>query len=361
MIYITTFSISIFFAFFSENLKNRFAKIGMLFLSMLPLLLIGGLKDTTVGADTMAYPFTSFTWAKGYVPISEYLDGEMIEPLYVLIVWFIVHFIGNDFQSVLFFTNAFIVVFFYLGFYRYRKFAPLPYAVFLFCFLFYNNFLSMTRQGMAEALVFWGSSYLVLEKKWIPFVITTVIAFFIHKSAVAALLMVPCIYIHNRKLNNWIVIGVIFVFLAYSTVMKYFVSFDMFDKYEQYQTGEDYEGFFSITEFAIRGVLLTSIVLLIQKGKKDDLYKSIVTIFICEFVFNLFQVYSRFMGRIGYYYYVMYLAMVPHFTWKIGKKKWKGLSLFVIVATSIAIWWWVYIENQSANTYPYVSKILGIQ
>lgn len=361
MVYITTFLFSIFFAFFSEFLKSRPAKIGMLFLSMLPLLLIGGLKDITIGADTMAYPFTSFTWAQGHVPIIEYLDGEMIEPLYVLLVWFIVHFIGNDFQSVLFVTNAFIVVFFYMGFYRYRKFAPLPYAVFLFCFLFYNNFLSMSRQGMAEALVFWASSFLVLEKKWIPFALSTAVAFFIHKSAIASFLLIPCIYIHNRKLNHWIVIGVIFVFLAYSTIMKYFVSLDAFDKYEQYQTGEDYEGFFSITEFAIRFILLGSILLVTQKIKKDEFYKSMITIFICEFVFNLFQIYSRFMGRIGYYYYIMYLTMIPYFTWKIGKKRWRGLALFVISLASLVIWWWVYIENESASTYPYTSKILGIQ
>jgi len=325
---------------------------------MIPLILIGGFRDITIGADTQAYPLTSFEWAQNYVYISQFLTGEMIEPLYVLYVWLVVHFISNNFQDVLFWTNTFIIVFFYLGFYRFKKMAPMHTMVFLFCFLFFNLFLSMSRQGMAMALVFFASSFLVLNRKLIPFAIIVCISSFIHKSALLALLLIPFLYIQNKKVNKYIVITAIIIFITYSTVLKYFVSFDSLEKYSQYQVGENYEGFFSISEFIIRCVSLSSIIFCTKKIYKDKFYDSVIALFICEFFVNLLQIYSRYAGRIGYYYFSMYLVLLPHYVLKLGKSKYKRVVWTGIILLSVFFWWYVNIETQSGYTYPYSSKIL---
>jgi hypothetical protein len=103
----------------------------------------------------------------------------------------------NDNRHFMFFVMAFILFFF--QFRIYKKYSPL---LLLSLFIFFCKFFLMSfvylRQGTAMGLVTLAIPY-ALNKKYIPYFIITITAFFIHKSSIFFL---PFIFLANRNFSN---------------------------------------------------------------------------------------------------------------------------------------------------------------
>ena len=170
--YIYILSILALFSFFSKS--------KVLFLvSFLILLAVGGLRDFSVGTDTLNYlnlyqygENTSFT--KG------------IEWGYTLVQQFVYFYLGD--YAYLVFIQMFLILFFFYRFIWRESENPL-FSVFCFVSLYYWLYsLNTTRQYIAMPLVLIGFSYLI-QGKVKKFVALVLCAMLFHTSAVFSLIV----------------------------------------------------------------------------------------------------------------------------------------------------------------------------
>lgn len=362
MIYFLTFTFSILFAYSALKFKNRmFLFIFYSILSIGFLTILGGLRNLEIGIDTSAYPIETYEMVTKSNSVIDFLRiSSLIEPLYVLMSYFSVYCIYDDVHSILFVTQFLIVLNFYISFVRLRVYSPVWLSVFFFCFLFFNMCLNMQRQGIALSFVLLGYTYLI-NRKIIPFICLVVIAFLFHKSAIFALILIPGIYIENTKINKYLIGGCIALFVGYSLFLGYVTSYLGLEKYENYAVGGAYEGAFSKSEIILRTLFLGWIIFFTPKYKKNSLYKNVLCIFICEYIINLLQIKSAFIGRLGIYMYVLYLIYVPYFyVKKSANNRLQSSRLILMGAFIVFYWWFVYIYSNAGETYPYSSAILGL-
>ena len=160
-----------------------------------------------------------------------------------------------------------------------------------------------------------------------------------------------------RRINKYIIVSLIVAFFAYSFLIVQFSMIEGFEKVGIYQIGGEMNATFSISEFIIRVAFLMIIYFTLNKYNRD-FRMNILTLFICELILNLFQMRSEFMGRIGYYIFILYLVYIPYVLRNCSREKRFILSCFII-CLSIFNWWYVYIHSEAGQTFPYTSKILN--
>ena len=179
--------INVTFLYFSPN--RRVPKLGFyVFLSL--LILIAGFRDMIGGYDVYIY---AQVYELGYEFITSYSPFEKGFSWYYIVLN-----IFNDSREFMFFITALFM--FLLHFYTIKKYSPILYfsAFVFFCKFFLMSFVYL-RQGLAMGLV-WLSIPLLLNKKYVKFLVIVVIAFYFHRSAI---LFLPLLFIAQRKVNPY--------------------------------------------------------------------------------------------------------------------------------------------------------------
>lgn len=352
MLYIYTFLFSILCSFGAQQqIKKKVLFLLLYAISALPLILLAGYRDVTVGTDTLAYPMSVYNNAQ-YYTFSLYTS---VEPLYTFL-GYISYKLGGDFCIFLLMTHTLIVGCFFFGFWRLRRLAPLWMMTTFFCFLFFNMSIQLSRQSLALGVVFVGFTYLLEKKIW-RFIVSVAIGFLFHRSVFFALFFIPFVYIENKRIQFWCFVGSIMTVLLYDVSLSYIVAIRGFEKFQNYSEFGAYEGFFSYSELFIR-VLFICVILYLSKLKYS---KSILLLFLTEFVLNLMQTKSRYVGRISLPMYILYFYYLPYFLTHISRRIRTSVMVKISVFSFVVFYWWfVYIYKCAGETYPYTSKILGI-
>ena len=326
------------------------------------LVLFAGLRDNSVGADTAAYPLEVFEFSQSEHSFVEVLAfAIIIEPLYVLLGYFATHIIANDFHVWLGICHAVIIVPIYLGAIRMKKFVSVSSFTFFFCFLFFHVTLNIQRQWMAVGIIYLGFTYLLLDRKLKTFILCLIIAFFFHKSAIFALIFIPIFYMKGKTPNRWLIAGSLFLLVAYNFVLSSAISMLGMDKYSQYASGGEWESGFSISEFLIRIVFITVLLSFKNKNHGNILYYDVITILLIEFIINMLQIWSQYMGRLGVYAYMLYLPFLSYYIKTSSAKNKKHVYYSVLFLITIGYWWLVFVEKNAGYTFPYESEVLGIK
>lgn len=352
MFYFFIFVYVIILSFLAQkSRRNRWISLILYISAAIPLIVVAGYRDVEVASDTGNYPMTVFE-SRRYFQFDLF---SLIEPLYAFL-GYLTYKINGNFNTLLLITHIVIVGSFWLGFWRMRKYVPLWMASFFFCFLFFNMSLQLSRQSIAVGLVFLGFTFLIERKLWV-FLLYILIGSLFHRSAIAAIILVPFIYMNNNKfILQLIMYGSVISLFCFTYILSLFTSFLAFEKYESYAEGGDYEGMLSSSELILR-LFFLSFMLIATRRK---LSAPLMLMFITEFFLNLLQIRSRFLGRIGLYIYTLYFCYIPfylsHKVSKLNRTLWRG-GIFMFV---IFYWWFVYIYKEAGETYPYSSKILGI-
>lgn len=368
MIYLLVFVVSIFIAAMACRSKNQIVHFLGLLCSIIPLCTLAGFRDKTIGVDVLAYPLQSLLHTKGMYISDIFLFDGLLEPGYLFLAW-LVNLYDGQLSTLLLLTQIIISICFYIGFYRIRQYVPIGLSIMLYCFLFYNMGLNMMRQSLGMAVVFLGFTFflpglgLFGDKKpkkqdIIMFLFFVFIAFCFHKSAVVSAILIPIFYYRNTKINYICIIGVAVAFLMYSSLLSNISSLQGFEKLEAYSENGDYKAAFSISEFIVRICFIYA--LFASRSKFGYAYSSIMTVFIIEFIFNLFQLKSAFLGRIGYYNYILYIPYVSYSILNSKGKIEKNLFALCVLSLVVFYWWFVFIYGNAGGTYPYTSKILEI-
>ena len=118
--------------------------------------------------------------------------------------------ISNDFKSLLFIYNVILIGSHYLIAKKYSPYLPISIALFLL--ISYNQSLFVIRQYLAISVLLWTIPC-ILNKKIIPYIILSTIAFFFHSSSI---IWFPIYFIYNIKNVKLFLISIILMIITMS-------------------------------------------------------------------------------------------------------------------------------------------------
>lgn len=235
--YITAYILTIvFFKFyFSINRSEDRLDFFHLFLTIVPLLVLGTFRDSSIGTDTAAY-LRGF-YANNDALVASQNISLFSEPGFLLVTSLISQLFEKHIYY--FFTLTFSILFLYLK--SILKIAKYP-TFSLICFLLLGVFtfhFNGARQGITLA-IFAFSLIFILEKRQCAFYLSILFGFLFHKSI---LICIPFYYIFNVGFTKYtvslITIGFTLFGVFISNVVELASGFD--ERYSSYGLNQ-YEG-----------------------------------------------------------------------------------------------------------------------
>ena len=184
-IYFIAFVSHIALLYFSVKITNKRVSFLLAVISVLPLCLVAGLRDASVGTDTSAYPLRCF-YASQYYSLTGAMGAcSDQEPLFVILFWILGRLTG-DFHAVLFLCEAVVLLPYILVA---RKLYPRGYPIlgFFLCFVVFGYTLNIIRQCIATSMLVMMVYELFREKRG-PAIVYLVLAVGFHKMSIMGLL-----------------------------------------------------------------------------------------------------------------------------------------------------------------------------
>ena len=212
MIYIITFISSCVFLGLSEKNRSRYIKKLLVFIAILLPCILAGMRADTIGTDVKVYVeplynaakqstgFSSYMNQRWYV-IWRYMYVSKFEIGFTTLVYLIVKF-GGSLGTVLFLIHALIVAPIYFGLKIMDKKYPIWLGMLVFYLMFYNTSLNMMRQWIAMAILFWGLSYLLTNKKKKYFIVVIMASLF-HTSALMGF-AIYFLYVYSQRKREYV-------------------------------------------------------------------------------------------------------------------------------------------------------------
>lgn len=228
MLYLFILLVSVLISFIAQNSKHKIISNLFLFLLILILSSLAGLRDISVGKDTWAYIrainsasnsysgelfFTYFEF--GFGVLIKILIAILREPHYVILF-------------ISFITNTLIIK----TLWRYRQNYSFSFSVFLYYTLYYFETFNILRQYLALSIIFWGIKFL-FEKKHIKFVIVTLVASSMHVSAIIAITFLPIHILVEKKMMLKHKILILFSLIGFLFFSNYIMDLNWFIFYDR--------------------------------------------------------------------------------------------------------------------------------
>lgn len=257
---------------------------------------------------------------------------------------------GSNYQAFLFIIA--IIIEFSVALLIY-KYSPRPWLSYLIwnCVGFYIFGFSAIKQALSMAFVVLAMIY-VLESKRIYFVLSVLVAGFIHAPAFAFL---PAYWLVKRRINRSMIAiyviaaGLIFVFRDQVVV---FVSEYYYEEstMEILQFGTEGFGgrFFLILLILCCGILL--------KGFREKEFESLFHVIVVSAIFQMFSVYNNVFTRFADYYFQFSILFIPMIFYpsihqnRINKSFMgaklefndRSISFLIIMLTVVLLWYYQY-------------------
>lgn len=307
---IFVFIILVVYIFFSILLPESKRNVNI-FISILILILIiqSTLRHLGVGSDTYAY-YLDFekvkliSWDDIFMNFRYvYVYGDGKDAGYPLLQKIFQIFFGSFrlfllFVAIVFFRSISKLLKKFI--YTYRS-ALL--AISLYLMLFYS-FFSITgiRQTIAVAMSIFAFLAL-LEKKWVSYILYTIIAFFIHKSAAILLIFPLLLYTFNtRKIIFLSLLGFVFSISFRGTLMS------IFREAAEYDTSSMS---MPIKLMALFFILALFIYYTAFKVKNNASYHTVIKVFSVAFMWIPLLGWDSLFMREILYFSIYYLILVP--------------------------------------------------
>lgn len=374
MIYLLSFAASVLFAYFANKTENRKNFYIFSICSILVMVLLAGLRDYSIGIDTLNYLNKVYYW-KGAIradSIIAYIKRYFLfghrEPLFALIIGFIAQVFG-EFRVFLFFSHSVILTGIYIGAYRLKKYVRPELVLLLFYLFYFNSSLNIIRQYIAMAIVF---AFFVdlLERKYIRYIVAVVVAVLIHNTALLA--FVPFI-IHfalypkksiqeprkNVKIILFATICIVTVLLI--PMVKLFMTLGILNSKYNFFLNSEYTRM-SFTRLGLHILEISGIILLYKELKeKYKLFDFFVLNSTAFFAFHQMATMILYGQRIAVYFALSNIVMICLLT-KTKKEICifkRNIKLRHVITTAIcllALYYWVYqyVFSLADKTYPYL-------
>lgn len=366
--YILVFSISIFFTYLADKYNNKSLFYLLSIFALIPPIILAGFRDETIGTDIQTYVLGTLYMAGDYGNLSDFISDSNIDVVFTFLVYISNKILG-DLNGVLIIISTFTLICVYIAIAKMRHKLSMSYAIFVYLFSFFNSSLNLMRQNMAISVCLLLLVFL-FHKEYIKASIAGVLAFFCHSSSIFFVLpIIIFIYIQNniqyeKKIWKWINIYFFLLpllFFLFDTLLTFFINVGLFsDKYAMYSTKNKLGGVSVNTIFVLTYIAFNVIIYKLSKSYRNNLnyiYSLLITY--STLVVGLLSAISIWAGRLSLYFQILTVIMFPMLIFNLPSKlriAYKSIFTFLI----IFYWWYTYIINNASETYPYTSKILGI-
>lgn len=214
--------------FWNGNNSNLKKKI-FLILAFIPLILVMGFRDRSVGVDTEAYCDLFRLYSRMDFKTLIFTGGGDGSTDYIYLIYNKILFFICDNANILIFFNALIVCLLAMTFIYKNCNKHIFISTILFLIMcHYMYYFNATRQGIAILIMANALMYLK-SKNLKKYIILLLIATLIHTTAIIYIIFIPFFFVKLNKKN-------MIIFIAISTII--FVSWDMllpiFSKYSMH-------------------------------------------------------------------------------------------------------------------------------
>lgn len=335
-----------------------------LILSIIPLIILAGLRDGTIGTDTLLYPYgvwRSACRSHNFNQLMNMTEGY-VETGYLLEAYIISRF-SNIFNVFLTVTHIIILGSIVFAFKLTR--INFTYALFMFMMIYFNNSLNITRQSIALAFCLISFAYMLNSPKWLPTFLTILIAYQFHHSA-ALFLIIPTFYIIIKRSQNFMnkksskilfALILILVLFSFTEILEYAISKGLTEeKYmDRYGSVGLYGSNLPISSISLHLFNLIFFYIISKKEKKTTHKLLFEYILITGFILTFLSLISTFAVRVSLYFSYMALIIIPYYIQHYpSKKKWWGAGFYIFY------WIMITVVANLDDVYPYSSVILGI-
>lgn len=335
MIIYILFLVYLFFTtmLYTQSKRKHKQKIIFLIANFIPLVLISGFRDCTVGIDTKQF---TGAFSKIINMSPKYFNTLRYEYGFSYLCWILGKISSNP-QILIFVTSFFINISIARFIYKNSDNVCLSTILYILCNFFFS-YMNIMRQAIAIAIILWGYEYLK-GKKYIKFSIFVLFASFFHTSAFLALILIIFNnFEFDKKFLNITFIATILCFLFGK---KFFlVLANMSPRLYEYVGGNyDVENYFAaLLEFMV--YLVSFIFGIIVIDRKENNNKNNILIGIIGIVVVLSSLVMRvsIFNRFTHYFSIFLIIWMANVINEIknGKKR-----LFVqggIVALFMLYW-----------------------
>lgn len=337
-----------------QKQQNLFLEI----IGVLPLVILAGFRDYTIGTDTNGYPVAIFEYCRMSKSLGDalFVVAGDVEPLYVVLEFLISRF-TNDAHWLLFWSH--FIMFFNIV-YASKKFElSIDIAIFLYFCAFFNFSLNGARQSIAITFVPL-ILYYCINAKYIKMGILFICAFLFH-SSVLLCLAILALFIYtikfpnmaNKKLIKVLTVFVVVVMLInFNSLLNYVAGLGAVrtEYSDRYGSNDMYGSNLPISNIYLNIVNLA--VFYSCRDKKDPLscfmeYIAIISVILCGSA-----LISTFLVRITHYFVIVILLYNVKLICLRGNFH-KNVSLFLYF-----LYWFIITFINLEDTTPYKSKIL---
>lgn len=368
LIYIYTFTISAFCAYYAERFKDKYITIFFSALCILIPSLLGGLRGYYVGTDVRVYGYPNVVMALHSGSFIDFWLKYKIEPGYSLICYSIAHLFRNLNWN-LFAYQLITISCVYIGAYKHRKLAPTYFTMLMFFFLMYNSTYNAIRQSLAASVIFMGLD--TLEKKqYVKFILYVSVATTFHYSAVISLPFIMGIHLFttskkfmgNLALQTAFIFTLIIVLFFIRQIMVQVAGMVPFlQKYIGYITSS-YDNPENITNrtyiLFLAGQLLMCTLYRKNVKKLFSRYSNLYNFEYYEYQL-LFILYFKtvvlFFWRVLLYSEYANIIILSILPWLVKEKRLRAIVMCCVVGAATFYWWRFHIFSGGHETWPYVS------
>jgi len=336
-----------FWAMLLLHRDSKVNKITFLILCGLQLVLIGGLRGSSVGTDTGSYIeiYNIFYHDDFVIHVGNEIG-------FVALMRFL-RFFNLDAQWVLVATTLMFVLLMLKGIYHFS--TNVWFSVFLLMtFAFYNLSIHLVRQFLTIAIFFYGYKY-ILNKNFIKYILAMLVAFSIHNSAILFLpLYLFALFNYDRRaMLKFFVILSIFLFNFYF-IFGLIVTF--FPRYLVYLDQESMFRFTGASYIAISMSALLLGIVVIFKTKNNKMLNLEFTMILFSLILTIIAANGFFnLLRFAFYFQIFSIIFIPRCISLINNAKIRTISYLFVALTSIAFYTFTLSTGAGVGgTVPYV-------
>lgn len=316
-----------------------------LILSFIPLLVLIGFRNITVGVDTENYVLAFNRIMNNSLT---YADKNWLGVGYIVICKIIGIIFGNSYVFVHLTIGFFTLFFFYKAIWNNSDIPTVSMYIFISMCLFYQTF-NQARQMLAIAIIFYSIQY-IKTKNLKAFIFFVLLATSVHNSAI---IFLPFYYICRLNINIKniciYIVGAILGYLFFDIIL----SFINGTNYGQiYQTTSYYSASStSIVNLGIRLLMLiASLIFSKTTIDKDENNKILYNLAIWCIITQLLTTQIYILGRITTYFFTSYIILIPNIINSLTHNK-KNKELYIaIILLVFALYHFVYFKSTAINS-----------
>ena len=305
-VYIIMLLLSLFFIMLAEKSNSNKIKNILTILSAIPFILVSALRYD-VGTDYF------YRYVPDYNSIVNGGNVDNLEIGFKLLINLCI-LITKDYQILFIVTSIITITLFMYTIQKQSKNKALSITIFLLGGFFFQS-LNILRQYMAIAIVFFSYRYL-LKSKYPIFIVSVVLAFFIHNASIVCLIM---LLLKDREILNFktILIVALIIFIFGTPLINLFKSIAQNTRFNVYIDSLYDRG--DMRKLTILSNLIIYIFMYLQyivKRKNNTVIKEDIFYINMQGATLIFiMLSSKFylFFRIAYYFMIYQIVSIPYF------------------------------------------------